>query len=166
VRAEETSGHAEPVLATATSRLAWLAGNLSVTLAGTALALAAIGLGEGAAYALTVSDAGQIPRLIGTALAYLPAVWLIVAVAVLAVGWLPRPAAAVAWSLVGYCAIVALFADSFDLPGWAQRASPFAHTPRVPMEPLTATPLITIGVLAAALLTLGYTGLRRRDITT
>lgn len=166
VRAEETSGHAEPVLATATSRLAWLAGHLSVALTGTALALTAIGLGEGAAYALTVSDAGQIPRLVGTALAYLPAVWLIVAVTVLAVGWLPRTAAALAWSLVAYCAIVALFADSFDLPGWTQRASPLAHTPRVPLEPLAATPVIAISVLVAAFLALGYTGLRRRDITT
>ncbi|MEV6635152.1 ABC transporter permease [Actinoplanes sp. NPDC051470] len=166
VRAEETSGHAEPVLATATSRLTWLAGQLSVTLAGTAMALLAIGLGEGAAYALTVSDPGQIPRLTGTALAYLPAVWVVAAGTVLAVGWLPRTAAALAWTLMGYCAVVALFADSFDLPGWAQRASPLAHTPRVPTEQLTLTPLITLGAIAATLLALGYTGLRRRDIST
>jgi ABC-2 type transport system permease protein len=164
LRAEETSGHAEPVLATATSRLAWLAGHLSVALAGTALALLAIGLGEGTAYALTVSDASQVPRLIGVALTYLPAVWLIVAVVVLAVGWLPRPAAVLAWVAVGYCAVVLLFADSFDLPGWAQRASPFAHTPRVPLEALTATPLIVVSAIAMALLAAGYAGLRRRDI--
>jgi ABC-2 type transport system permease protein len=164
VHAEETSGRAEPVLATATSRLAWLAGHLSVALAGTVLALLAIGLGEGVAYALTVSDAGQVPRLIGVALTYVPAVWLLVAVAVLAIGWLPRPAAALAWSAVGYCAIVTLFADSFDLPGWIQRASPFAHTPRVPLETISAVPLLVLTVVAAGLLAAGYAGLRRRDI--
>jgi ABC-2 type transport system permease protein len=74
IRAEETSGRAEPVLATAVSRLTWLAGNLSVALAGSAVVLLAYGLGEGVAYGLTVSDAGQVPRLIGVALAYLPAV--------------------------------------------------------------------------------------------
>ena len=164
LRAEETAGHAEPVLATATSRLEWLAGHVSVALAGTLLALLAIGAGEGAAYAMTVSDPGQVPRLIGVALAYVPAVWLVVAFAVLAVGWLPRPAAALAWAAVGYCAVVLLFADSFDLPGWVQRASPFAHTPRVPLDTLTAAPLVVAGLIAAAFMAAGHAGLRRRDI--
>jgi ABC-2 type transport system permease protein len=164
IRAEETSGRAEPVLATATSRLRWLAGQLSVALVGSALVLLTFGLGEGIAYGLTVSDAGQAPRLAGFALAYLPAVWLIVAVVVLAVGWLPRPAPALAWVAVGYCAVVALFADSFDLPGWARRASPFVHTPQVPLEDLTLTPLLVVTVLAVAFAAAGYAGLRRRDI--
>ncbi|WP_246606256.1 ABC transporter permease [Paractinoplanes toevensis] len=164
LRAEETSGHAENVLATATGRLAWLAGSLSVALGGTALAMLAIGTGEGLAYALTVDDLGQVPRLIGVAFAYLPAVWLVAAVTVLAVGWLPKAAAATAWVVVAYCAVVALFADSFDLPGWTQRASPFAQTPRVPLEALTVTPLLVIVGVAAALVATGYAGLRRRDV--
>ncbi|TDO42178.1 ABC transporter permease [Paractinoplanes brasiliensis] len=164
VRAEESSGRAEPVLATATSRLTWLAAQLSVALVGTALVLLALGVGEGIAYALTVSDAGQVPRLIGIAMAYLPAVWLITAAAVLAVGWLPRPAAAVAWVVVGYCAVVALFADSFNLPEWARQASPFVHTPQIPAESLTAAPLLAVTVAAGVFLTAGYAGFRRRDI--
>ena len=164
IRAEETSGRAEPVLATATSRLTWLASQLSVALIGSALTLVTFGLGEGVAYGITVSDPGQVPRLIGVALAYLPAAWLIIAVTVLVLGWLPRPAAAVAWMVVAYCAVVTLFADSFDLPGWTQRASPFAHTPRVPLDDLALTPLLVIALLAAALVATGYAGLRRRDI--
>ncbi|MFI5889623.1 ABC transporter permease [Actinoplanes sp. NPDC051513] len=164
VRAEETAGRPEVVLATPTSRRTWLASHVSVALTGTAITLIAFGLGEGIAYGSTVSDAGQVPRLIGVALAYLPAVWLVIAVTVLAVGWLPRPAAAVAWVVVAYCAVVALFADSFDLPGWSRRASPFVHTPRVPLDNLAVTPLLVLLALAAALLTAGYAGLRRRDI--
>ena len=163
-RAEETSGRAEPVLATATSRLRWLAGHLSVALAGSALTLVAFGLGEGAAYGMTVSDAGQVLRLIGVALIYLPAVWLIIAVTVLVIGWLPRLAAAVAWLVVAYCVVVALFADSLDLPGWSRRASPFAHTPRVPLDDLAVAPLLAITLLAAVLVAAGYAGLRHRDI--
>ncbi|MEU4236004.1 ABC transporter permease [Actinoplanes sp. NPDC026619] len=163
-RAEETSGRAEPVLATATSRLTWLAGNLSVALAGSALVLISYGLGEGVAYGLTVADPSQVPRLIGVALTYLPAVWLIVAVAVLALGWLPRACAALAWIVVAYCAVITLFADSFDLPGWAWRASPFAHTPQVPADDLAGTPLVVIGLVAVTVMITGYAGLRRRDI--
>jgi ABC-2 type transport system permease protein len=164
VRSEELSGHAEPVLATATSRLTWLAGHLSVALFGSALVLLALGLGEGTAYALTVADLSQVPRLVGAALVYLPAVWLIIAVAVLAVGWWPRLTAVLAWVAVGYCAVVALFADSFDLPGWVRRGSPFAHTPRLPLDALAVTPLVVVGLIAATFIAAGYAGLRRRDI--
>jgi ABC-2 type transport system permease protein len=93
-----------------------------------------------------------------------PAVWLVVAVTVLAVGWLPRPAALVAWVVVAYCAVITLFADSFDLPGWSRRASPFVHTPRVPLDDLTVPPLLALTLIAAALVAAGYAGLRRRDI--
>lgn len=164
LRSEETSGRAEPLLATATSRLTWLAGHLSVALAGTALVLPAAGFGEGLAYGLTVGDPGQAVRVAGVALAYLPAVWLVVGVVVLALGWLPRPAAIVAWAAFGYCAVIALFADSFDLPGWSRRGSPFAHTPQVPLEDPRLTPLAVVLVVAAALTVGGYAGLRRRDV--
>jgi ABC-2 type transport system permease protein len=163
-RTEETSGRAEPVLATATSRAAWLASHLSVAGAGSVLVLAAAGAGEGLAYGLTVGDAGQLPRLLGVALGYLPAVLLVVAVAVLGLGWLPRGTAIVAWAMVAYCAVIALFADSFDIPGWAQRGSPFGHTPQLPLDTLTATPLVVIGVVAVALAASGYAGVRRRDL--
>jgi ABC-2 type transport system permease protein len=163
-RVEETSGRAEPVLATATSRSAWLGSHLSVALAGGVVVLVAAGFGEGLAYGLSISDAGQIPRLIGVALVYLPAVWLVIAVAVVGFGWLPRLAAVVAWTAVGYCAVVALFGDSFDLPAWFQQASPFAHTPEAPLEGVTAAPLLTIGAIVVLLLAAGLAGFRRRDL--
>lgn len=162
-RHEETSGRAEPVLATATSRWSWLAGHLVVTLAGSAVVLAAAGFGHGLAYGIAVSDPGQIPRLTGAALVHLPAVWLVAAVAVLGIGWLPGASAAAAWTVVGYCAVIALFADSFNLPDWSRHASPFIHTPAAPMETVTVAPLLVLGGLAAVLLAGGVAGLRRRD---
>lgn len=164
VRAEETSGRAEPVLATATSRWSWLASHLSVALIGSGLVTVASGFGTGLAYAATVSEPGQILRMTGVSLVYLPAVWSIVGLAVLGIGLLPRAAAALAWTAVGYCAVVAMFADSFDLPGWARRGSPFGHTPQAPLADVTAQPLIVIGLVAVALLVVGAVGLRRRDI--
>ncbi|HET9140974.1 ABC transporter permease [Actinophytocola sp.] len=164
VRGEETSGRAEPVLATATSRAGWLASHLSVALVGSALVLAAIGLGEGLAYGLTVSDAGQIPRMVAVAFVYLPAVWLVIAAAVVGIGWLPRVAAALAWAAVGYCAVIAMFADSLDLPGWLQSASPFTHTPQAPLESVAAAPLLIMGAAVVAFVAAGYAGLRRRDV--
>jgi ABC-2 type transport system permease protein len=163
-RSEETAERAEPVLATPTSRVSWLGSHLSVALLGSALVLVASGLGEGLAYGLSVSDLGQVPRLVGVGLAYVPAVWLVVGVAVLGFGWLPRVASVVAWTVVGYSAVVALFADSFNLPEWSQQASPFVHTPLVPLETVATVPLVVLAAVVLVLLAAGAVGLRRRDI--
>jgi ABC-2 type transport system permease protein len=163
-RGEETSGRAEPVLATATSRWAWLGSHLSVALVGTALVLLAAGFGEGLAYGLAISDLGQVPRMMAVALVYLPAVWAVVAVAVLGFGWLPRVAAAVAWVVFGFCVVVTIFSDVFALPVWVQNASPFAYTPLAPFEAVAAAPLLVIAGVAIAFLAAGLVGFRRRDV--
>jgi ABC-2 type transport system permease protein len=163
-RGEETSGRAEPVLATATSRWAWLGGHLTVALAGSALVLVAGGFGEGLAYGLSVDDAGHVARLMAVALVYVPAMWAVVGLAVAGLGWVPRAAAAVAWVAVGYCSLVALVGDSFDLPAWFQNASPFEQTPGAPLENVVATPLLIIGAVVAVLVATGLTGFRRRDV--
>ncbi|MBG0567308.1 ABC transporter permease [Actinoplanes aureus] len=163
-RAEETAGRAEPLLATAVSRTAWLGSHLGVALLGSALVLIAAGFGEGLAYGLTVGEPGQAIRMTGVALAYLPAVWAVVAVAALGLGWWARAAAVAGWVALGYCVVVELFADSFNLPEWAQQASPFVHAPEAPLESVTAAPLIALGVVAAALVAAGLAGFRRRDV--
>ncbi|MFD0690918.1 ABC transporter permease [Actinomadura fibrosa] len=164
LRAEETSGRAEPILATGVSRSSWLSGHLTVPLGGTAVMMVATGFGTGIGYALAVSDAGQIPRMTVMALAYLPAVWLFVGLAALCLGWAPRLAAVVAWALVGYSTFIAMFADAIDLPDWTGKISPLEDAPQLPSDDFSAVPVLALTAVAAALLAGGYLGLRRRDV--
>ena len=163
-RGEETSGRAESVYAAPTSREKWLASHVTVALFGSALVAAAGGFGEGLAYGMTVSDPAQAIRLTGVALVYLPATWLLVAIAVLAIGYLPKAASALAWAAFGYCTVVVMFADSFKLPNWVRNASPYTHTPQVPLESVSATPMLAILALIVAALVLGFAGFRTRDV--
>ncbi|GAA1737333.1 ABC transporter permease [Luedemannella helvata] len=163
-RGEETAGRAEPLLATPTSRWSWLASHVGIAMVGTVVSLAAAGLGEGLTYAASIDDPGQIPRVMGIALIYVPAVWATVAVAVAGFGWLPRAAAAVAWVVVGFCAFVMIFGDVVDLPGWLTNASPFTHTPQYPREAFAAPPLLALIGAAVVIGAAGFYGFRRRDI--
>jgi ABC-2 type transport system permease protein len=163
-RAEETAGRAEPILATRTGRWAWLASYLTIAVVGSTLVLVATGLGEGLAFGLTTSDPGQIPRLVGVALTYGPAVWTIVAVTALVFGWLPRATAIVGWATIGFCFLVIIFADLVDLPAWLVNLSPFTHTPQAPLESVAAAPLLALAGVAVLLVATGYTGFRRRDL--
>lgn len=163
-RSEEVSGRAEPILAAPVSRWAFLASHLGVALSGTALLLVASGFGHGLSYGLAIGDLGQVPRLTGIALVYVPAVWLVVSVVAFGYGWMPRVAAAMGWVFVALCTSITLLSDVLDLPDWLRNASPFVHTPQAPLEGVTAAPLLAIAALAIVLASGGFVGFRRRDI--
>jgi ABC-2 type transport system permease protein len=165
MRAEESSGHAELVLATPVERLRWAAGPLVVAMGGSALVLAVTGLGAGIGYAIAAGDAGRIASLTGAALASLPAVWVLGALTVALFGLAPR-AVFLAWVALAACVLVWLLGPLLDLPSWILDASPYQHIPAVPAATLSAGPLVALLAVAVALLAAGLTGLRHRDLQT
>jgi ABC-2 type transport system permease protein len=165
LRGEEAAGRAEPVLATAVGRPRWAASHLAVALGGTTVVLAAGGLGTGVAHALATGDAGQATRVLGAALAYVPAVWVVVGLATALFGLVPRAVLA-AWAVLAVVVVVAVFGELFDLPRWLRDLSPFSHVPDVPAAALTALPVVVLLVVAGALVAAGVAGFRRRDLTT
>ena len=87
---EETKGRAEPVLATATSRWACFGSYVAVLAAGAVGLLLLVGLALGGITALSVGDAAYVWDITVVHLVYAPAVQVIVAVAVLLFGVLPK----------------------------------------------------------------------------
>jgi ABC-2 type transport system permease protein len=163
-RAEESAERAEPILATATSRSAWLGSHLVVALAFSALAMAASGTTTGLVRVGQTGDAGALARMLGSALAYVPAVWVVAGVAVALFGLLPRLAAALSWTAVGLFLLVTMFARPFRLPDWVSDLSPVSWVPTQPIEPWTVGPALGLLGVAALLLAVGLAGFRRRDL--
>lgn len=165
LRSEESSGRAEPLLATAMSRPRWAAGHVTIALVGSAAVLLLAGLGLGVAGAMATGDAGLLARVLGAALAYVPAVWVTVGVAVALYGLLPRVATA-AWIVVVYSFVVVYLGGILRFPDRMRDLSPFGHVPQLPAAEFTIRPLLGLTVLAAALTGAGLVGLRRRDLRT
>jgi ABC-2 type transport system permease protein len=163
-RAEETAGRAEPLLATATSRAAWLGSHAAVALAGSALVLLIAGAAAGIVRAAATGSAAEIGRLTGAALAYVPAVWVVAGIAVALFGLVPRAASTVAWAAVGVVLVVTMFAESFDWPGWVADLSPLAWTPALPVDDWEIAPVAGLLAVAVALLAVGFGAFRRRDL--
>jgi ABC-2 type transport system permease protein len=163
-RAEESDNRAEPVLAAAVGRSRWLGSHVVVALAGSALTMAASGLTTGLARAAQTGEPAAVGRLIGAAVSYVPAIWVLAGVAVTLFGLVPRVAAASAWTAVGVVLLVTMFAESFDWPAWVSDLSPVHWVPTLPLEEWAAAPLAGLLAVAAALLLLGFAGFRRRDL--
>ncbi|MEV0173531.1 ABC transporter permease [Streptomyces sp. NPDC050803] len=160
---EETGLRAEPLLATPVSRARWMGSHLAVALAGSVIVLAVAGLGTGLAYGATGGGWDQVPRLTGAALAYTPALWLVVGLAIALFGLLPRAAVA-AWAFLIVCFVIGLLGGVLDLPAWARDASPFEHIPHLPADDATIAAPLLLTALAAALTAAGLAGFRRRDV--
>ena len=164
-RTEESSGRAEPVLATATSRTTWLRSHVAVALLGSALLVMLSGAATALVRAAATGDAGSFGRLFTASLAYVPAVWVVAGVAVAAVGALPRAATALAWAVVGYVVVVTVFGPGLNWPGWVSDLSPFSWTPLVPVESWTATAAAGLAAAVVVLLAVGFGAFRRRDLS-
>ncbi len=160
LRAEESTGHLETVLATRVTRSRFLLSHLLVALAGASLLVVLLGLSMAAAH---LSGSSGFWREASPAFAYLPAVWVMTAVTAVVVAWVPR-ADWLGWALIAGVVLLGELGALIGLPGWTLRISPFAHVPRVPVDPMTWTPEIVLTLIAAALVAVAFAGFRRRDL--
>ncbi|GAA4628221.1 ABC transporter permease [Cellulomonas oligotrophica] len=162
VRAEELADRVEPVLAGAVPRTRYYASHVLLALASTAVHVTV----AGTLVALLASRAGigvTFADVLVQALATVPAVWTVVALAVAVVG--ARPAHAVAaWAGVLVSFVLTLLGPTFGLDDWVLGISPFWHVPAVLAETPDWTGLGWLALVIAALLAVGFGGFRRRDI--
>jgi ABC-2 type transport system permease protein len=163
LRTEETSVRAEPLLATPLSRWRWAMSHLAVAFGGAVVVLVVAGLGVGVGYGFGGGDLGRLPALVGDAVAYAPALWLVVGLTVALVGLAPR-AVVLAWAFLAVCLVVGLLGRVLKVPGWLMALSPFQHVPQLPAADLSIMSLAVLTAIAAALTWAGLAGLRRRDI--
>jgi len=162
LRTEETSGRAEPLLATATSRTSWALGHAGFAVAGTMALMLVAGVFAGAADALQTGDFGDFIRVLHNAILQAPAAWVLGAIALALFSLAPRASAA-AWGALALCLALAELGPVLNLSRVIIDVSPFAHSPRIGAA--GAAPLV-LAAIAAALAAAGLAGLRRRDIGT
>jgi ABC-2 type transport system permease protein len=163
LRAEEDGLRAEPVLATATSRLGWAGGHLLFAALGPVVIMAVAGAVAGFTYGLIVGAIpGQVASLVGTALLQVPAIWVGGGVAVALYGIVPR-LATLSWGVLVAFLLLGQLGQILQLPQWSLNLSPFTHVP-VPPEPVSAVPLVILTLIAAGLFGAGLIGLQRRDM--
>jgi ABC-2 type transport system permease protein len=166
LRSEESDNRAEPVLAGAVGRIQWAISHVVWALAGSVVVMAAGGLGAGLAHGLRAGDVGaELPRLLGAALAQVPAVWLLAAIGLLLFGIIPRLTAPVAWGALAIAVFISTFGGLLNLDQVVLDLSPFSHLPKLPGGEVTVTPFAWLVGIAAVLAVAGLAGFRRRDLS-
>lgn len=164
VKAEEDATRAALVLAKPLGRLRWLLSNTLVAALGSLVVLVsgiwAMGLGAAA----TGVDQVGFGDFTVLALAYVPAILVVVGLALALYAWVPQAAGAVCWAVFGWMFLVLILAEVLNLPDWARGLSPFWWIKNTMIEAQPLSHTLGLCAVAAALLLVSMVGFRRRDI--
>ena len=160
-RSEETANRGAIVLAGPVSRVRWLGAQVGVAAAAATVIMLVTGLLMGLTASATLGDETSVGDLVGAAAVTLPGVGVVLGVAVVVFGVVPR-AYGLVWAYVTYVGVVGLFAEL--LPDGSDVLSPFTYTPQLPAEPMDWPPVLVLSAVAVGLIWAGLAAFRRRDV--
>ncbi len=158
---DEHDGRTEQVLATATSRSRAFLATAIVALAGATWLLLvtgvtlALGVGNDTDHSFT--------RLVASALAQAPAMWVVVTLAVLCFA-VRSQWALFGWGLVVLFAALGQIGELLGLPRWVLNLSPYSHAPRMPLADFELGPALVLTGIATVALVAAWLRYRTRDI--
>ncbi|MDO5626962.1 MAG: ABC transporter permease [Mobilicoccus sp.] len=164
LRGEERSTRLEAVLATKVSRAGWVLAWASVTAVGSLLMVLGAGLGVGVGAAVGTGDADLLKAAVLGHLAQVPAVWLVLGVAICLYGVAPRLLGLV-WVLYGYACVITMFGPMMRLEQAVLDTSIYNHAGRYPAEDISWIAVGLMALVAVVLVSVGAAAFRRRDLT-
>lgn len=134
---------------------------LSILFGFVILFLAIIGLWSAATGVM--DDPISFTIMFNAAMVYLPAIWIMIGVAVLLIGLFPRMTSLI-WLYLGYSFLVVYLGGLLQFPEWMGKISPFGHVPQFPVEDMDFTKVFTLTCIAIVLTLSGFIGYKKRDI--
>jgi len=163
LRGEEKQGFTEQILGTPVSRVRLFGVYLGISFAASIVfqGLAALSF-WGAAY-VVMNPQPALSMYLQAAFNYLPAIWVLLGLTALLIGFLPRWTT-LSYGYLGLSFFIIYIGTVAGFPDWTQKLSPFGYVPQVPMEAQTWLPLLGLCVVAIVLGVLGFAGYRRRDL--
>lgn len=163
-RSEEKEGRAENILALAVPRGRYLAAYTCLAFASSVLLQFATAIGLYAAGSAVVEGTISFGFLMKASFVYLPALWVMIGIAILLIGVLPKATGAV-WGYFAFSFFTAFMGRVLDLPDWLPKVSPFGYIPQLPVDTVNYGTLAVLTLIAAALTAAGFIFYRRRDVT-
>lgn len=110
-----------------------------------------------------MEDGLTFSTVFNAALVYLPAIWIMIGLAILFVGAAPQ-ATGVVWFYVVFCFIIVYLGGLFDFPAWVNNISSFEHVPLIPVEDMDYMSLTMMMIISIVFTIIGFIGYNKRDI--
>lgn len=163
LRSEETAGHAEVMLSTATSRWRYALSSLVPAICLPVILLVLTGAMMPISQAVQDGSASLIGSMTMAALALTPGIILVIGFAMLLLGWKPRWYG-LAWAVIGWSMLASWVFALLDPPEWLLKLHPWGYLPHLPTDPMRWGAFSIELAAGLAMAMIGLVGYRRRDI--
>ena len=160
---EEKKNRIEHLLARAVSRTRLMGSSFIVSVSTSFLMLSLAAIGLWAAGSAVMDDAIEFGTLYSAAMVYLPAMWIMIAIAILVIGVAPK-LTGLTWLYLLYSFIVVYLGGLLQFPEWMANLSPFGHVPQIPVEDMDFIKVIVLAMIAIVVTILGFIAYNKRDI--
>ncbi|MDR2167406.1 MAG: hypothetical protein LBE35_06130 [Clostridiales bacterium] len=163
LRAEEKMGRTEGLLGLAISRKSHIAGFALLSFAASVIMplLGMIGM-----WALSIpmlDEPMSFWNLLQAVMVFMPALWVLMGVALAFVGLWPKAVVAV-WGYYAFVFVAGFFGEMLNLPRVVLNLSPFGHVPQLPMEEVRIAAMLGLAGVAVILGVLGVVAYSKRDL--
>lgn len=163
LKGEEKKNRTEHLLARAVSRTRVLASYFIISFVVGIVMLTLAVLGVWSAGSAVMDDPISLGTMFKAAMVYLPAMWVMVGVAILFVGFLPQ-VTGLSWLYLTYSFIVVYLGGLLQFPEWMSKLSPFGHIPKIPIEDMDYLKVSILTIVAIVIMVVGFVGYNRRDL--
>ncbi|WP_217586136.1 ABC transporter permease [Lentibacillus saliphilus] len=160
---EEKKGRNEHILSRTVSRSRQMGTYIGVALFNGFIMVSLSAIGLWTAAQVTMDDPLSFGLIFGGSMSYYMATIVMIAFSACIIGVIPRLLSLV-WFYVFYSFLAIYLGGLLDIPDWLQNVSPYGHVPQIPIEDMTALPLIVLALVAVGLFIVGLTGYQKRDI--
>ncbi|WP_404450588.1 ABC transporter permease [Virgibacillus necropolis] len=161
--AEEKKNRIEHLLGRAVSRTRLMGSYLIISVVNGFIMISFAAIGLWAAGAAVTDEGFEFGMIYGAAIAYYPAMLVMIGIAVFLIGFIPKRNILL-WLYVFYSFIVLYLGGLFQFPEWVGKLSPFGHIPQLPIEEFEFMPIFILTIIAVILMVAGFIGYKKRDI--
>ncbi|WP_404451494.1 ABC-2 transporter permease [Virgibacillus necropolis] len=163
LKGEENKNRTEHFFSRAVSRTHLLGSYSILAILVSFIMQSLVAIGLWSASVTVMEDALTFGTTFGSALVYLPAMWIVVGLAVLLIGLIPKLTGFV-WLYVVYSFIVVYLGRLLDFPKWMNGLSVFEHVPQIPVEDMDLIKVTVLTIIAIVMTFAGIIGYNKRDI--
>lgn len=163
ILSEEKKGYSEQILTKEVSRFHYLISFFIISILASVLFQVLVALGFWSVGSIYLESIPSLTTFLISALIYLPAIWLMVGISILLIGFAPK-FAWINYLFLGYNFMIVYMGRLLDFPQILEDLTPFGNVVQYPLEALTWTSSLVMLGLFVVFSVVGFIGYRKRDL--
>jgi len=163
LKSEEKKNRTEHLLGRAVSRTKLIGGYFFIAISVSIIMVSLAAIGLWSAGSTVMDDPISFGTIYQAAIVYLPAIWVMLAIALLLMGINPS-LTGLTWLYLGYSFFVIYLGGLLNVPDWLGNLSPYGHIAQLPIENMDYMASAYLTIIAILISVIGFAAYRKRDI--